>query len=110
MTAEPKEFNLDELKRMLQRLDKRMQDSPPVPQDLQGIAPLIPTGREVTLTVQQVALSKAGIRDQGSASTTCARWFFRPRGQRDSFLGHLLARLRRDRDTTAPAHSENSGK
>ncbi len=70
MTAEPKEFNLDELKRMLQRLDKRMQDSPPMPNDLQGFAPLIPTGREVTLTVQQAALSKAGIRDQGSASTT----------------------------------------
>ena len=39
VTAEPKEFNLDELKRMLQRLDKRMQDLPPVPQELQGIGP-----------------------------------------------------------------------
>jgi outer membrane biosynthesis protein TonB len=64
VTAEPKEFNLDELKRMLQRLDKRMQDSPP-PSELQGFAPLIPTGRELTVTVQQATLAKAEVRDQG---------------------------------------------
>jgi hypothetical protein len=62
--GKPDEAKLQELKRMLQRLDKAMQASPPG--TMQGVAPLIPTGHETAHTPLQ---ARAGIRDQGSTST-----------------------------------------
>src|SRR5690349_17781743 len=62
--GKPDEAKLQELKRMLQRLDKAMQASPPG--GMQGVTPLIPTGHETAHTPQH---ARAGIRDQGTTST-----------------------------------------
>lgn len=69
MTAKSDEFKLEELKRLLRRLDQTMQASPPTVKDVQGIAPLIPTGREV-LVAAPPADALAGVRGQGRASTS----------------------------------------
>jgi hypothetical protein len=69
VTAKSEDMKLGELKRLLQRLDKTMQASPPVPRDMRGFAPLIPTGREVIVPAQP-ADALAGVRGQGAASTS----------------------------------------
>ena len=70
MTAKPDELKLDELKRLLRRLDT-MQNSPSASKDVQGFAPLFPVGQEIALTTQPGALtpSMGAIRDQGTSST-----------------------------------------
>jgi hypothetical protein len=69
VTAKPDEMKLDELKRLLRRLDQTMQASPLAVKDVHGIAPLIPTGREFIVPAQP-ADALAGVRGQGRSSTS----------------------------------------